>query len=117
MKPRQNDGSQPPREPSKRARVWAWLGDSANQKTLRFLGAAVAAAVALLATAGLVNGPDKGAAEKAEQAEKAEKAAGTSRPTPRENAPVDRQEAAAGDHGVAANVHGNGNAINFGGKP
>ncbi|WP_155634434.1 hypothetical protein [Burkholderia stagnalis] len=91
------------------AGAWAWLSNPANQKTLRFLGAALSAAVALLVTAGII-----GRTEKAPEARHENQ----SRSVAHETTPPTIQNAVAASGGAATNVRGNGNQISIGaGKP
>lgn len=43
------------RETTSRTSIWRWLSRTGNQKTLRFLGAAIAASVGILVTTGLIH--------------------------------------------------------------
>ncbi|MDR5756004.1 hypothetical protein [Caballeronia sp. LZ035] len=116
MGSRKGNVVQPPRPASRRARVWTWLGEPANQKTLRFLGAGIAAAIALLASAGFIGRNDHASVR--EDAPAAVAPAAPAAPvqhasSERQAAPS--QNAMAGSNGVAANVQGTSNQVTIGG--
>ncbi|SAK47231.1 hypothetical protein AWB80_01078 [Caballeronia pedi] len=91
------------------AGAWAWVGDPANQKTLRFLGAAIAGAVALLVTAGVIGRSEKAPEARHENA---------SQPVAHKATSPTIQNAVAASGGAATNVLGDGNQISIGaGKP
>ncbi len=79
--------------------VWAWLKQDRNQKTLRFLGAAIAAAVALLVSVGVFHKPPPEVAPQAS----------TVSPSQQQSAAPSQSANASG--GAAVNVQGSGNYV------
>ena len=93
-----------PEVPAPATGVWSWLQKPANQKTLRFIGAGIVAAIGLLVTVGFIHKPE-------ESASKASSAISASQLQP---APT--QSATASGGGNATNINGSGNLVGTG-KP
>ncbi|RFU49688.1 hypothetical protein [Paraburkholderia sp. DHOC27] len=81
--------------------MWAWLKRADNQKTLRFVGAAIVAAIGVLVTIGVIHKPE-------EAAPKAPPVAEAKAP---ETAPVVLQNASAGNNGTAFTINAPGNNV------
>ncbi|MCO4876231.1 hypothetical protein VOI32_07265 [Paraburkholderia caribensis] len=81
---------------------WTWLGASGNQRTLRFIGAGIAALISILVTVGLVGKRSEPPVIPA-PASAAEHAV----PAPARL----NQTAVAASGGIAANVQGTGNQL------
>ncbi|MDR5812403.1 hypothetical protein QCE62_02210 [Caballeronia sp. LZ033] len=113
MGSKKGNAVQPPRSASLWGRVWTWLGLPGNQKTLRFLGAGVAAAIALLAGAGFIGRNDHASGRN--DAPAAAAPAAPVQHTSSESLAAPSQNAMAGSGGVAANVLGTGNQVTIGG--
>lgn len=81
---------------------WTWLGASGNQRTLRFIGAGIAALISILVTAGLVG-------KRPEPPVVPAPASVVDHAVP----PLARvnQTAEAASGGIAANVQGTGNQL------
>jgi hypothetical protein len=84
------------------AGMWAWLKQTENQKTLRFVGAVIAAAIGVLLTVGIIHRPG----------ETTPQAPPSSSAEPQE--PVATQSAVANSSGAAVNVQGTRNRVEIG---
>lgn len=89
-----------PRSPG----FWGWLKQDGNQKTLRFAGAAIAAAVALLVSFGVIHKPPP------------EVASQTPTVSPSQSPGTAPSQTANASGGMAVNVQGSGNTVQAG-KP
>jgi hypothetical protein len=85
--------------------AWGWLRNPANQKTLRFIGGGIVAAVGILATIGILHKPDGPTSTKTMPISSAS-----------QTAPGPAQSAVANGGGNATNIQGNGNQVGTG-KP
>ncbi|CAB3806273.1 hypothetical protein LMG28614_06356 [Paraburkholderia ultramafica] len=98
---RQDAGTSVKRRSTRSHGVWAWLKQDGNQKTLRFLGAAIAAAVALLVSFGVFRKPPPDVAPEAS----------TVSPSQLQSAAPSQSANASG--GAAVNVQGSGNYVHM----
>jgi hypothetical protein len=92
------------RQTRSRTSIWGWLTRTDNQKTLRFLGAAIAASVGILVTMGIIH-----KAPEASPAPAASTTAPTAAASPHE--PTNVFNASATDGGNAINNQGGGTVI------
>jgi hypothetical protein len=94
--------------------LWRWLRSTDNQKTLTFVGAAVAGALTLLVQFGVIG---KKAAPPATTPVASQPAALTPAQTPPPpTAPEASQRAEVGPGGTAVNIKGDGNNVSIPGK-
>lgn len=90
--------------------LWQWLSSTDNQKTLAFVGAAIAGAVALLVQLGVIG---KKEAPPATAPVGSQPAAPAPAQTPLPTVPEASQRAEAGPNGTAVNIKGDGNKVSI----
>ncbi|SIT35595.1 hypothetical protein BN2475_50114 [Paraburkholderia ribeironis] len=89
------------KEPMPKRGAWFWLTQPSNQKALRFIGAAIAAAIAMLASFGLIH----------KTPETPETTKGAVTRSTRSSEPAPPQNVIANDHSTAIVNQGSGSVV------